>query len=181
MAKEFASFQSEQQVIDTVAALLNAGFEKGDLKVLSKDASHSRRIEMESDMHVDEIMELAETREHTDHNLGDAAWAYPALIAGGSLSGTTGWNAAPFAAVFAGGGFTDDDAGMTNALQAMGLDSNEADFCSEALRNGHAIVVVETDDSKALLDKDGGPDLSRLGVAEAVFRQNSAHRIISGS
>ncbi|GGG82490.1 general stress protein [Paenibacillus radicis (ex Gao et al. 2016)] len=176
MAKKIAAFETQRQVIDTIAAMQQAGFETGELKIYAKDATHSRRIEAESDMHVDEIRELAETRENTSpYDRAGMTFAAPGILAGSGVSGTAGWNGI-FGAAFIG-----DDAGVTQALMASGLDTKESDFCRNALENGQIIVVVETDESKSLLDKDGGPDLSKLGIAESVFRQYEAYRIIDGS
>ncbi|MFF2483367.1 hypothetical protein [Paenibacillus sp. NPDC058071] len=173
MAKKIGSFATEQQVIDAVAALQQAGFETGELKIIAKDAEHSRRIERESGMHVDETRELSETLEHIDSD-GDT-WVPPVVFAGGLMS-TAGWNAVPFGIVS-----SSVDDGVLGALDALGLDTQESHLCGEVIRAGQTVVVVETDESKSLLDKDGGPDLSRLGVAEGIFRECGASRIFPGS
>ncbi|GLX66278.1 general stress protein [Paenibacillus glycanilyticus] len=186
MAKLIGAFASQQQVIDTVNSLEQAGFVQGELKILAKNSEHSRRIESESDVHVDELSELASTNEADgDHN---KAWTGAAFIPAIGLNGGGSWNSGFAAAGFTalGGSYTGDDTfgdedSMESAMRALGLDEQEAASCRDSIREGAIIVVVNTDESKSILDKDGGPNLSRLGIAEGIYRQNGATRIFSGT
>ncbi|MFX3634447.1 MAG: hypothetical protein ACE3L7_02150 [Candidatus Pristimantibacillus sp.] len=187
MAKIIGVFAKEDQVINTINDLEQAGFVTGDLSVFAKDASHSRRIERESDVHVDELQEIAQARSGTndagDGNL-DMTFNAAAILPGAGLNGVNGYSAGPIVAgsyLFNDGFLADDQDGIGDALQALGLDNQEIDACRQVIRQGSTVVVVDTDDSKSMLDQDGGPDLTRLGIAEAVFRQNDAASIISGS
>lgn len=189
MAKLIGAFASQQQVIDTINALEQAGFVQGEMKIIAKDGEHSRRIESESDIHVDELTELAST---TNEIEGDAnhgkAWAGAAFIPVIGLTGGGSWNPGFAAAGLIASGssitgdyiFGDEDH-IQGAMMALGLDEQEAAACRDSIREGATLVVIETDDSKSLLDKDGGPDLSRLGIAEGIYRENGAARIFSGS
>ncbi|WP_054026643.1 general stress protein [Bacillus sp. FJAT-28004] len=183
MAKKIGVFDTEQQVITAIEQLEQAGFVQGELKVLAKDSEHSRRVEAESDVHVDELRELEGMPDR--QGLGSLGMAAAAGFAGAGVNavyGMTGYGAAPYTA----GGFPfvaamllgDDEHSET--LQSLGLENEEVRLCSEALRSGSLIVMVETLESKSLFDKDGGPDLSRLGAAEAVFRECNASSIIAG-
>lgn len=183
MAKKIGIFEKEQQVIDTIHALEQMGFEKAEMKIFAKDAQHSRRIEADTDIHVDEVQELAETRAETTGNEGGIPLFGATALPVSGMSGVGGWNAGPIAATsfLAGDGLVGDEDGIYKSLQALGLDSKESSSCLDAIRSGSTIVVVETDESKSLLDKDGGPELSTLGIAEGIFRQNNALDIIIGS
>jgi hypothetical protein len=182
MSRKIGLFDTQQQAIDAVQQLLNSGFVPGELQVLAKDAEHSRRIEAESGVHADELRELNETNE-ADPGVGlfglGAGGSAPMLAApvfGIAGFGTTGSAAGayPLAAVMLDG----DD--HNDALQAFGLDRKEAELCGAALQQGTIAVIVTTDESLSLLDKDGGPDLSRLAAAEAVFRACNASVIAAG-
>ena len=181
MTRKIGIFDTEQQAITAVEQLEQAGFAKSELKVLAKDSEHSRRIEAESDVHVDELRELDDMPDR--QGLGSLGMAAAAGFGGAgvnSVYGITGYGSAPYiagaypfaAAVLLGGDEHSD------TLRALGLDDDEAQDCSQALRSGSVVVIVETDESKSLFDKDGGPDLSRLGAAEAIFRACSASSIV---
>lgn len=184
MATKVAIFETEQQVITAIEQLEQAGFLKNELKVLAKDSEHSRRIERESDVHVDELRELEDTSERQDLGIFGMAAATGYAGAGvNAVYGMAGYGSAPYNA----GGFpfvaamllSDDE--HSESLRALGIDDSEVELCSQALQSGSLVVIVETDESKSLLDKDGGPDLSRLGAAEAVFRACHATSITDGA
>lgn len=187
MAKKIGIFDNEQQVIQAVGELEQAGFVAGEMKILAKDSEHSRRIERETDAHVDEMRELEETESHADGTgtiglASSAGYGFPIAAGTYAAYGTPGYNGMganggfAFAALFA---FLGDD--HDESFRSLGLDTKETELCSEALRNGSIALIVETSESKSLLDKDGGPDLSKLGIAEAAFRRSGASRIVDGS
>lgn len=187
MAKKIGLFERQQDVIAAIGELEQAGFTPGEMLILTKDWEHSRRIETETDTHVEEMRELEETgtRGGELSYMGlviNPSNGYPNVAGGYGMtsfldSAGGGWNGnystgAPL-------GFVDNSS--TRAYQALGLDSKESKLCSEAVRSGAIAFIVETDESKSLLDKDGGPDLSKLGIAEAAFRRCGAYRIADGS
>ncbi|MHA6480612.1 hypothetical protein ACX1C1_01540 [Paenibacillus sp. strain BS8-2] len=186
MAKKIGIFESQQQVIGAITQLEDAGFKPGDMKILAKDSEHSRRIEAESDVHVDEMRDLEETRNdartHTDtigaaYSSGSAdsalAMSYGFTGFGGSMTAGAGF---PLAVSYS---FIGND--HERAFRSLGLDNKEAELCCREVERGAYALIVETTESKSLLDKDGGPDLSTLGVAEAVFRSCNASLITDGS
>ncbi|MGO4111075.1 hypothetical protein [Paenibacillus sp. YAF4_2] len=189
MAKIIGAFASQQEVIDTIHALEQAGFVQGEMKIIAKDGEHSRRIEAESDIHVDELEELASTISGQEGDGGRGQeWAAAAAIPAIGLTGGGSWNpgfaAAGLTAI--GGNLTGDfifgdEDRIHGALTALGLDEQEASSCRDSIREGATLVVIDTDESKSFFDKDGGPDLSRLGIAEGIYRQNGASRIFTGS
>ncbi|GBG10891.1 MULTISPECIES: general stress protein [Paenibacillus] len=186
MAKKIAIFETQQQVIDVVTQLENSGFKPGDMKIMAKDSEHSRRIEAETDVHADEMRDLEKTRQdiatHTDtvgtmyasgFGIAPAAMAYGYTGFGGGTASGTG---IPFALS---GAFTGNE--HERAFLALGLDHKESEMVSREVERGAYALIVETTESKTLFDKDGGPDLSTLGIAEAVFRRCNASFIVDGS
>ncbi|MCU6711811.1 general stress protein [Paenibacillus sp. J5C_2022] len=183
MAKKFAIFHNQQGVIDAIEQLEQAGFSPGEMKVLAKDWEHSRRIESETDVHADEMRELELTQEATAP-FGDNPSTRVGVATAGAISvaGMGGFTTLAGGLPVALGAVTGDwDEDHQAAYAKSGLDSKESELCSQAVESGSVILYVETDESKALLDKDGGPDLSKLGIAEAVFRRCGADRIVDGS
>ncbi|MEK3882333.1 general stress protein [Paenibacillus sp. PL2-23] len=189
MAKKIGIFRNEQQVINAVAELEQAGFVASEMKILAKDSEHSRRIERETDAHADEIRELDETNQHTDGAgpigfAASAGYGFPMAAMNNGSYGAPGYVTAgaglnggfAFAAPLAFTAHHDHE----DAFRALGLDSKETELCSQAIREGSIALVVDTSESKSLLDKDGGPDLSKLGIAEAAFRRCGAQRIADG-
>ncbi|WP_171056455.1 general stress protein [Paenibacillus sinopodophylli] len=184
MARKIGVFQTEQQAIDVISQLEQAGFVQGELKVLAKDSEHSRRIESESDVHVDELRELeAASDDEGDAVFGMTAATGYAGAGANAVMGMTGYGIAPYTvggnAFAAAVWFGHDEHGST--LHALGLDNEETQICSQALQQGSIVVIVETDETKSMLDKDGGPDLSRQGAAEAAFRSCGASLIVAGA
>lgn len=175
MRKKIGVFETEQQVIDCIRLLQSSGFTDGEMKVIAKDDEHSRRIEQEGGVHADEVQEIAEA----GNEPGDADVPVAAVAGIGSpLNG----NASPpgYPALLGGYGFwsiTEQD-DVTDTLLRLGLSRSEAKQCRDDLRGGNALVIVESDESPTLFDQDGGPDLSRLGIAEGIYRQCSASKII---
>ncbi|KQO09544.1 general stress protein [Paenibacillus sp. Leaf72] len=176
MAKKLGIFKTEQEVIDTVAALEQAGFVPGELQIIAKDSEHSRRIEAETDIHADEVMELARTNGSRGMNEGTTI-AAAAVMPTTGMTGAGGWSAVPMTTDgLLATNFISDDDGINHALRALGLDKAE-DESREAIRAGSIIVVVETDESHTMMDKEGGPKLARLSIAESVFRSQGAVHI----
>lgn len=184
MARKIGIFDTEQQAVTAIQQLEQAGFVKGELQVLAKDTEHSRRIEAESDVHVDELRELEDrSNQQGVSRLGITA---AAGFAGTGVNAGLGFGG--YGSSYMAGGYPLAAAAVllnedehSNTLQALGLDDEEARLCSQALRNGSLIVIAQTDESKSFLEKDGGPDLSRLGAAEAVFRECNASAIADGA
>lgn len=170
MKRKIGVFETEQQVIDCIRTLQGAGLANGEMKVLVKDDEHSRRIERESGIHADEVQEIAETGREQDNVDLPLVAASPAGLG-------SSWNGSP--ALLGGYGFwgLDNDDSMMNAMQALGLGESEAEQCRGYLGSGAALVVVESEGSDTLFSQEGGPDPSKLGAAEALFRQCGALRI----
>ncbi len=176
--KKIGVFQTEQQVIDTIEQLEQSGFVQGEVKILAKDKEHSRRIEAESNMHVDELRELHEAdRDHSSMIWGIADQGYAAASVntnGLAVFGVPSMSEGVVPLVFG-----------TDVLEegdlSLGLSGQELHQCKDELESGAIIVMIESDESKALFDNEGGPDLSRLGVAEAVFRRCGATIIADGN
>lgn len=183
MVRKYGVFRTEQQVIDALAQLEQAGFTTGEIKVLAKGMEHSRRIEAESHMHVDELIELtagANPLQYSDDGAGSSAAGIskvPLLV----RNGFPGFIAQPSMGIQYGAPFVLSEDEPVDILLALGLDQAGAELCSAELESGSLIIVVESDESKSLFDEEGGPDLSRLGIAEAVFRSCGAARIAEGS
>jgi Heat induced stress protein YflT. len=186
MARKFGMFNTQQQIVEAVQQLEQQGFTSGEMKVLAKNAEGSRRVEQETDVHVQEMREMQATidggRRQDDGGFLAEDGGYAAAPVAGIYS-NSGFGGLPFAggigalgAYFA---FLRDD--REEAYQAMGLDSNETELCMQAVEDGSLVLIVQTDESKSLLDKDGGPSLSKLGVAEGIFRNCGASRIVDGS
>ncbi|WP_165279982.1 general stress protein [Paenibacillus protaetiae] len=174
MRRKIGIFQTEQQVVNCVQLLQTNGFVPGEMHIVAKDDEHSRRIEHESGLHADELQELAETRYESKDITDSYALAAFMPMPGGA--GT--WNGVP--AVYGSYGIWNkqDHDGFTAALESLGLSDDEAEQCINEIRAGKTIVYVESDESPTLFDHDGGPDLSRLGIAEGIFRQAGASRVI---
>ncbi|MFD0588896.1 general stress protein [Paenibacillus sp. GCM10027627] len=185
MAKKIGVFSDQQSAIRAIEELEQAGFTPGEMKILAKDTDHSRRIEAETDTHVDEIRELAETT----RRLNDGGPSGYAMIAGYDAPpiaggyGMQAYGGAPFggSAYSLAAPFSVWNDGYEGAYQALGLDTKETELCSKAVESGSIVLIAESDESQSVLEKDGGPDLSKLGVAEAVFRRCGAARIANGS
>lgn len=178
MAKKIAFFTHEQAVIDAIQKLEQAGFVAGELKVLAKDGEHTRRVEAESDLHVDEMNALI--------NADNAAneWANAMLSVPPAVFSTVGggfWGSSVAVPGIMAGAFSLGGDEREEALRSYGLDDDETQACLTALQEGKIALIAETDESKSVLDQDSGPDISRLGVAEGVFRGCGASSIISGS
>jgi len=192
MSVKLGIFKQEQQVIQAIQELETAGFATGDIRIMAKDWEHSRRIEHETDVHVDEMRELRDTRQHMDDNYLTGVLPAGFMIGGAGFTnggGATGIGAAGVWAMEGGAngmagwhGTTDRvgvaDSEMESALQDLGLDRDMAQVCKQAIAEGATAVAVTTGEGASRSGSDGGPDLTPGGTAEAVFRRCGADRII---
>ncbi|RIX50873.1 hypothetical protein D3P08_19470 [Paenibacillus nanensis] len=177
MAKKIAFFENEQKAITAINELEKAGFTPGEMKILAKNSEHSRRIERETDVHADELKELQETNEHVQ----DPEPVSFAVSSGSGFPVVTGSYGFGASGVSFATPFTYLKSGHESVYEALGLDAKETELCSQAIMEGAIAVIVETSESKALFDAEGGPDMSKLGIAEAAFRRSGAYRIVNGS
>lgn len=187
MATKIGIFKSERQATTAVQQLLQGGFAPGDIRVIAKDGYHSRALEAESGVHVDELNELVDTRERradSDYDGGELRQGNLVGVSvaamGSAAYGTAGYaGGMPYAAAayYAATDMNGRDGSYDRALATLGVDDAKLSACREAVKDGSAIVVVSTSESKTLLEKDGGPELSTLGDAEAVFRSCGAAHI----
>ncbi|GKU76256.1 general stress protein [Paenibacillus sp. L3-i20] len=184
MAKKIGLFDSEQQVVDVINQLEQGGFTGGEIKVLTKDMSHSRRIESETDIHADEMHELANTYSSDGDDsyvgVGTTNMYGAANVVGGYGLASFGGSPAVGGIYSFGSSFPFLNFNELSAYRALGLEKDEAELCHSGVENGAVAVIVETDESKSLMDKDDGADLSRLSVAEGIFRTYGATRIADG-
>lgn len=184
MAIKLGVFETEQQVIRAIDTLEQEGFTRNELKVLVKDGEHSRRIEAETDVHADELRELVETREGVDvSNAADG------ILLAGSMTQSPGGLYAAGAAGMMGSGAPyggmnllagrlgiNENSNMEEALIALGLKGNQASQCRDAIAGGGYVVGVDMGESTGI--GNGGPDLTRNGIVEAVYRHCGAVRIL---
>ncbi|OBR67916.1 hypothetical protein A7K91_18430 [Paenibacillus oryzae] len=186
MARKIGIFQRERDVVNAINQLEQFGLKPGEMMVLAKDYLHTRALRAECDVHADGIMELEAALDGEDHNEGDYHTTMSAGLPGTAFSPIYGFNAMggsssaglPFFSPFIAGGGGDSH---ERTFMRLGLDEKEAELCAGEVMGGAWAVIVETSESKSLLDKDGGPDLSSLGIAEGVFRSCGASRIVNGS
>ncbi|MBH5320009.1 general stress protein [Paenibacillus sp. GSMTC-2017] len=184
MTKKIGLFDSEQQVIDVINQLEQEGFAPGEIKVLTKDLEHARRIKVETDIHADGMHELTETNERSSES---STSGNPMTSSFGDSNAPGGYGIASYGSYPAVGGiysfgspFPFLESKQLSSYRALGLDDNEAELCFNGVESGGFAIVVETDESKSLMDKDDGADLSKLSVAEGIFRQRGATRITNG-
>jgi len=187
MASKIGIFASERQATDAVQQLLQAGFTPGEMKVIAKDGYHSRALEAESGVHVDEIMELVDTREHESNSDYDSGELRRTSLVGSSITsagitmgGITYAGSIPLAsaAYLSGNGYNEDNGPYDRALSSLGIEDDNLAACRDAVKAGCALVVVGTTESKTLLEVDGGPELSVLSNAEAIYRACGATQIL---
>jgi len=178
VARKIAFFNTDQAAIGAINKLEQAGFVAGELQVLAINGEHTGRIEGGSDLKVDELQSLeeADSRRYGWPDINGAAT--PVLF--GTAAGAIWTNSIAAPAVLA-ETFNIEGDREKEALKSYGLDDDEIRSCLAKLHEGAVAVIVETDEKKTFLDKDSGPDISRLGVAEGIFRGCGGSPIISGS
>ncbi|MNF99556.1 hypothetical protein D3C84_824590 [compost metagenome] len=186
MASKIGIFASEREAVNAVQQLLQAGFTPGEIKIIAKDGYHSRALEAESGVHVDEMMELVDTREHlSDSDYESGELRRTSLVgtsitsAGITMGSITYAGSAPLAAAayLSGAGYDENNGPYDRALSSLGIEDENLSACTAAVKAGHAIVVVSTTESMTLLEVDGGPELSVLSNAEAIYRSCGAKQI----
>ncbi|MBJ6361342.1 general stress protein [Paenibacillus sp. GCM10012307] len=171
MSKKLALFENQEQAIKTIEALQKDGFATTEITVLAKNKEHSRRIESETDVHVDELIELAQVADDNEAHV-KGVFVTGALgvspVGSGSMPG-----AYPLvgASGLVGMDFSSD---FDKALGGFELEDSQRDACSEAIWAGSIAVIIETAESKS----DSGSGISRLDKAEAAFRINGAQQIL---
>ncbi|NBD23948.1 general stress protein [Paenibacillus glycinis] len=177
MGYKIGIFESQNEAIQAIQALEHAGFTNKELTVIARDREHSRRIESETNVHADELQDLADTRSATDqHGLGDPRVVAPiAASPGMPMAGTfAGGFAYPGTSFVTAAAFLDDDNSMGSALSDLGVPSGDIDACREAIARGAIVIAADTGSEQT----NGGPDLTLGGTAEAALRGSNATRIL---
>ncbi|HUC92800.1 MAG TPA: hypothetical protein VMS09_12370 [Paenibacillus sp.] len=175
MTMAIGIYENQAAAIEAVQQLEGEGFRAENLKVMAKNHESSGRIESETDVHVDELNDLTETR--ADRNGGDilpdspaaAGWAAGYPLAAGIGFGTYNGTGYP-AGILALTALRDGDE-MKGALEALGLGDKAAEVCRDAISEGSIVVVAEA-------EGDAGDDSARKAGAEEVFRRTGAAQII---
>ncbi|PWV94252.1 heat induced stress protein YflT [Paenibacillus cellulosilyticus] len=186
MASKIGIFDSERHAVNAVQQLLQAGFTTGELRVIAKDGYHSRILEAECGMHVDELRDIVDaTGNHSDgYSNGDfrqssliGTSVAAAGIAFGSMyyAGGMPYAAASYLAAVRTDG---NESTYDRILSSLGVEDEKLDQCRTAVQNGAIAVMAATTESKTLLEVDGGPELSVLSNAEAIYRATGATQII---
>ncbi|MFC4810613.1 general stress protein [Paenibacillus sp. GCM10023250] len=177
MSYKIAIYDTPNDAILAIQALEQAGFVKTDLTVIAKNRENTRRIENETDVDADELQDLTDTRQAADqHGLDDPRVVAPIAASPGlTMTGPfTGGMAYPGNSFVAAAAFLDDDDSMDSALHDLGVPGGDVEPCREAIARGGIIVAAEIGSDAS----NGGPDLTRGGEAEAVFRSTGATRIL---
>ena len=146
MPRIIGIFDTQEQAIEAVQKLEQAGFRREQLHVLAKDYESSRRIENETDVHVDELNDLVETRK--DEGPLDT---FPGGYIGGASAspgvGAAGVTTYTASTIFPAGAFAwnwnREGQEMSSALHALGVGDHAGAICTEALNEGRYLVAAE--------------------------------------
>ncbi len=187
MNRRIGIFRKQEQAIEAVQTLENQGFGPADLKVIAKNREHTERVAAETDVHTDELMELADNGDHDRSGLlpgtripllglvGLGTFGGAGGIAGSGAGYPPGAGASPVlgAGLLATGaleGVPDEDGnqGMRSALQSLGMNDEEVDVVGDAIRDGSLAVVAEA----------ASTDDRRLYMAEDAFHRAGAARVL---
>jgi hypothetical protein len=148
MPQVIGVFDTQEQAIEAVQGLERAGFRREQLKVLAKDYESSRRVEHETDVHVDEINDLVDTRE--DSGEGPLNTFPGGYIGGAGVSpvvAATGLSTYNASTIFPAGAFAwtayPEGEEMSSALHALGVGDQAGAVCTEALNEGRFVVAAE--------------------------------------
>ncbi|GMK42059.1 hypothetical protein PCCS19_51180 [Paenibacillus sp. CCS19] len=186
MASKIGIFASERHATTAVQQLLQAGFTTGEIRIIAKDGYHSRTLEAECGMHVDELRDIVDaTGNHSDgYSNGDfrqSSLVGTSVAAAGLAIGSLNFSGGiPYAgAAFLAAVRTDgNESTYDRILSSLGVEDGKLDQCRTAVQDGSIAVMVLSSESKTLLEVDGGPELSKLSNAEAIYRAAGATTIL---
>lgn len=186
MASKIGIFASERHATTAVQQLLQAGFTTGEIRVIAKDGYHSRTLEAECGMHVDELRDIVDaTGNHSDgYSNGDfrqSSLIGTSVAAAGVAFGSMGYTGGmPYAAAaYLAAVRTDgNESTYDRILSSLGVEDEKLDVVRTEVQNGSIAVMASTTESKTLLEVDGGPELSVLSNAEAIYRATGATTIV---
>ncbi|MFB9277697.1 hypothetical protein [Cohnella cellulosilytica] len=130
-------FRQEDQVMEGIRQLREAGAESADIRVVVGNRESAPLLGSSSDVNLEELREIQATRrrEHGDEWVAGVAplSAYPAA---NMAAGNTG----PGVIVAA----DDDGSNDTGAvLAAIGIPDRFCERCADAIDNGHYLLVVD--------------------------------------
>mgnify|MGYP001336627750 CR=1 FL=1 len=186
MASKIGIFASERDATTAVQQLLQAGFTTGEIKVIAKDSYHSRTLEAESGMHVDELRDIVDAARnnadaYSSNSDRESSLVGSSVIASGFALNNLNYTGSgvPYgaAAYIAAVRPSDTEATYDRILSSLGVDDEKLDVVRTSVENGSIAVMVSTTESMTLLEVDGGPELSVLSNAEAIYRAAGATQI----
>lgn len=162
MTVNIGVFEKQEEVVEAIRLLREAGVDHDDIRVIVKNAENAPLIASNTDVPVEDLTGIQEAREHQpgpDGTFPIGAAAVPAStgIGTGNPEGLGGG--------FAVGAFhlLDDDRDHTErVLRDVGIPKHAADRCEEEVGAGRYLLLAETEEdtnASSLLRHAGASDV----------------------
>lgn len=161
MAVTIGVFENEDDVLEAVRLLREAGLDRDDLRIVVNNSEGAPILSSQSDIPIDEVQAIQTTRDGA--RLGtDVLPVGGVPLAAGFTTGSAGLNVAPSGGVLI-GALNEDGYGTVEVLRDIGIPGDAADRCSTEVESGRYLLVAETEAD---------------GSAESMLRHAGAAKVV---
>ncbi len=157
MAVSIGIFEKEEEVLEAIRLLREAGADRDEIRVVVNNREGAPLLASDGNVNMEELYRIQSARKY-EEDLDIPIGAAP--IATGYPVGNTSVNSGPAGVILAGFG-SDDGPNSKGVLQDIGIPSQSAELCGKAIENGRFVLVADTDSeisSQSLL-KHAGADV----------------------
>ncbi|MFC5468640.1 hypothetical protein ACFPPD_07890 [Cohnella suwonensis] len=159
MAVTVGIYDKEEQVLEAIRLLREAGAEEDDLRVVVNNREGAPLLSADGHIRMEELYRIQATREREGDGAPIVAYA---PLAGGYPVGVPAIGSGPSGVVLTGLG-TGNAAGAKEVMLDIGVPANAAEKCARAVESGkYALVadVAEDISSETLIGHAGAIDVS---------------------
>jgi len=154
MAVTIGIFEKEENVLEAIRLLRQAGVEQDEIRVIVNNREGAPILAASGDVNLEELYEIQETRRHEEDG-GPILGVAP--VAAGFPIGNSSMGTGPAGFVVAGID-SEEDSGREEILRDIGIPSSSAAQCRQAAEKGHFVLAADSKISVQALLSQAGAD-----------------------
>ncbi|BBI35305.1 general stress protein [Cohnella abietis] len=155
-------FDKEDEVLQAVRLLREAGVEQEEIRVVVNNREGAPLLAADGEVAIEELYEIQAIRSH-DENGDVLPFGTAPMATGGFPVGSMSMNSnSGTAGVVFYGSNSDEEASSSGVLHAIGIPENAAKQCGQAVESGQYLLVAKTDpelDAQDCLRQAGASDV----------------------
>ncbi|WP_158602439.1 general stress protein [Cohnella endophytica] len=159
MAMKIGIFDKEENVLDAIRLLREAGAEEEDIRVIVNNREGAPQLSSQDDIRMEELYEIQQARSREAD--GDRSVIVTPSVVGYPV-GTSPLGSGGLVGVVVNGDSVYDGPDSSDVLRDMGIPRNAAERCARAIEKGRYVLVADTESdirAESLLDHAGAGEV----------------------